>query len=88
MAIDLLAGLSLMRRFVSLVLMVMPSVVHACAVCSDGEKQNAMAFFWTTVLLTALPLGLLGGIIRWVQKRSKAMEADRLESDVGRVDHR
>ena len=68
-----------MRRLVLIALLSAPSVVQACAVCSDGEKQNAMAFFWTTVLLTALPLGLLGGIIRWVQKRTKALEAEQLQ---------
>lgn len=77
-----------MYRVVSLVLLAMPSIVQACAVCSDGEKQNAMAFFWTTVLLTALPLGLLGGIIRWVQKRSKALEAEQLHREAGRIDPR
>jgi hypothetical protein len=47
-----------------------------------------MAFFWTTVLLTALPLGLLGGIIRWVQKRSKALEAEQLQREAGHIDQR
>ena len=77
-----------MNRVVLLYFLAMPSIVHACAVCSDGEKQNAMAFFWTTVLLTALPLGLLGGIIRWVQKRSKTLEAEQLQREAGRIDPR
>ena len=55
---------------VSIVLL-SPMWAQACAVCSDGEKQNAMAFFWTTLLLTLLPLGLLAGLVRWVQKRSR-----------------
>ena len=41
-----------------------------------------MAFFWTTVLLTALPLTLLAVLIRWVQKRSNAMESEMSESKV------
>jgi len=70
-----------MRRLIFIWLLFAPTVVSACAVCSDGEKQNAMAFFWTTILLTALPLGLLGALIRWVQLRSKALEAERLERE-------
>ncbi len=50
--------------------LLLPYWAEACAVCSDGEKQNAMAFFWTTVLLTLLPLGLMAGLVRWVQKKS------------------
>jgi hypothetical protein len=83
MAADILAGLSVMCRRLSIFLLLLPSVASACAVCSDGEKQNAMAFFWTTILLTALPLGLLGGLIRWVQVRSKTLEAERLEREAG-----
>ena len=77
-----------MYRLLLVCLLAMPSLVEACAVCSDGEKQNAMAFFWTTVLLTALPLGLLGGMIRWVQKRSKALEAEQLHREAGPIDQR
>ena len=72
-----------MLRLFSICVTMLPAVATACAVCSDGEKQNAMAFFWTTVLLTALPLGLLGGLIRWVQVRTKALESERLERETG-----
>ena len=71
-----------MHRTFLLLLMFSPTLSLACAVCSDGEKQNAMAFFWTTVLLTALPLTLLAVLIRWVQKRSNAMESEMSESKV------
>ena len=63
-----------MRRLLAAsIVMISPLWAQACAVCSDGEKQNAMAFFWTTLLLTLLPLGLMAGVVRWVQKRSRQM---------------
>ncbi|MGB0646458.1 MAG: hypothetical protein ACPGQS_04740 [Bradymonadia bacterium] len=71
-----------MHRLVLLLVMFSPAISAACAVCSDGEKQNAMAFFWTTILLTALPLTLLALLIRWAQKRSSAMDTEISESEV------
>ena len=71
MAHHLLAGLSMRVVAASLVTLMLPQWALACAVCSDGEKQNAMAFFWTTVFLTLLPLGLLAALVRWVQKKSR-----------------
>ena len=75
-----------MRQFVLLLLVFGPSICTACAVCSDGEKQNAMAFFWTTVLLTALPLTLLAVLIRWAQKRSTELDSEVSEPKVSPLD--
>ena len=74
-----------MRVIVVLVFaFLLPQWALACAVCSDGEKQNAMAFFWTTVFLTLLPLGLLAGLVRWVQKKSRP-QADLEARDLSRL---
>ena len=72
----------MIRWSIGWLLLVAPTLASACAVCSDGEKQNAMAFFWTTVLLTLLPLGLLGFLIRWVQKRSAELKSNHDISDL------
>ena len=80
MAADILAGLlvttnrPLVSRLVLTLLLTAPQGALACAVCSDGEKQNAMAFFWTTILLTAIPLALLGFLVRWAQVKAKSIE--------------
>ena len=80
MAADILAGLpvtakrALLRRLAFTLLLTVPQGALACAVCSDGEKQNAMAFFWTTILLTAIPLALLGFLVRWAQVKAKSIE--------------
>ena len=73
-----------MRRLLAVSIVILSPVwAQACAVCSDGEKQNAMAFFWTTLLLTLLPLGLMAALVRWVQKRANRLR--ELESrDLGR----
>ena len=74
-----------MKTFAAyLLVFLLPHWALACAVCSDGEKQNAMAFFWTTVFLTLLPLGLLAGLVRWVQKKSRP-QADLDAPDLSRL---
>ena len=86
MAFDLLAGLLVivvtfsLKRLTFALLFALPQFASACAVCSDGEKQNAMAFFWTTILLTAIPLALLGALVRWAQVKAKSIE-DSSEDD-------
>ena len=40
-----------------------PAVARACAVCVDPEAENRAAFIFTTILLSALPLLLVGGCL-------------------------
>lgn len=43
-------------------------VAHACPVCFDPNESNRTAFYLTTILLSALPLAMGGGIFLWVRK--------------------
>lgn len=87
-ATDILAGLLVIAKRSSVsqlalaFLLAAPQISEACAVCSDGEKQNAMAFFWTTILLTAIPLALLGFLVRWAQVKAKAIESASEKEDM------
>lgn len=41
----------------------------ACAVCVVPSRDTAMAFLGTAVLLSVLPLALIGGIGVWLHRR-------------------
>lgn len=43
----------------------------ACPVCFDRDDEARIAFLATTGLLTLLPLGMVGGAVVWVRKRSR-----------------
>jgi hypothetical protein len=60
-----------------------PGIAAACSVCMSGrEDENQLAFILTTVFLTFLPLGLIGGVILWVRNRVReAEERERLRRE-------
>jgi hypothetical protein len=59
----------------SLVLLpVLPGAASACAVCFDTTAENRMAFMVTTVILSLLPLGMVGGAGVWLRKRSREQD--------------
>jgi hypothetical protein len=52
-----------------------PQVSHACAVCFSGREDEArLAFIWTTLVLTLLPLALVGGFAWWLWRRTSKHE--------------
>ena len=58
---------------VGTILIWLPSVANACAVCMSGrEEDTRFAFIWTTAFLTAMPLALVGGVILWIRRRVKS----------------
>ena len=48
-----------------------PAAARACAVCFSGSPRTRLAFFNTTMLLSLLPLGLIGGGILWLRKNAR-----------------
>ena len=59
------------------VLMLLPRLSHACAVCSTGrEDENADAFLAMTVFMTSTPLLILGGAIWWFVRRTLQRERE------------
>jgi hypothetical protein len=47
-----------------------PDVSHACSVCFSATDENRVAFLVTTILLTALPLVMIGSTIFWLWRRA------------------
>jgi len=57
-------------------LLLLPGAAWACPVCFDTTAENRMAFMQTTVLLSLLPLGMVGGVGVWIRKRARALELE------------
>jgi hypothetical protein len=51
-----------------------PEIAAACSVCFSGRDETRAAFLATTVLLSALPLAMVGSLVFWLYRRSLALE--------------
>ena len=49
--------------------------VMACAVCGAGEEASRGSYVGMSIIISLLPLVMLGGIVTWVVRASR--EADR-----------
>lgn len=55
-----------------------PSLARACAVCMSGREDDVQfAFLATTGLLSVLPLLFVGGLVWWLRRRFRELEARR-----------
>ncbi len=54
-------------------LVLVPDLAHACAVCFDQKEKNRAAFFATTVFMSLLPLGMAGGLGLWLRRRLRTL---------------
>jgi len=52
-----------------------PSSVQACAVCFSGNQETLNAYYGTAIVLSILPLAMVGGIVYWVYKKYKHVPA-------------
>jgi hypothetical protein len=63
-----------MKSFVRLLVTVgcvgvAPAVVNACSACMMADPKTAGTYLGMTLMLSALPLGLIGGLIYWLRRR-------------------
>ena len=52
-----------------------PDAASACSVCYAGAEESRKAFLFTTVLLSMLPVGMIGALAWWVWRHARAAEA-------------
>jgi hypothetical protein len=52
-----------------------PDAASACSVCYVGAEESRKAFLLTTVLLSLLPLGMIGTFAWWFWRRMRDAEA-------------
>jgi len=58
-------------------LAVLPDAASACSVCYGGAEESRKAFLFTTVLLSMLPVGMLGAFAWWVWRSIKETDGER-----------
>ena len=57
-----------------------PEIARACSVCGAGrDDETRNAFLLTTLLLSVLPLAMLGGLLAWVRWRLRQRTEDGRE---------
>lgn len=68
-----------MRRILPVViLLALPDVVDACAVCGAAVDRNKSAFVGTTILLSLLPLAMIGAGLWWIGRHAGERLAQEL----------
>jgi len=56
-----------------------PAWCQACPVCFSGSRRIRLAFFGTTILLSLLPLGMIGGGLVWLRRGAGEFLAGEFE---------
>jgi di/tricarboxylate transporter len=51
-----------------------PDAASACSVCFGGAEESRKAFLFTTVLLSMLPIGMIGALAWWVWRHAQAAD--------------
>ena len=64
------------RAFFGTVLILCPAVARACSVCFSATEQNRIAFLVTTIVLSLLPLGLIGGGLLWLRRQARQQDEE------------
>ena len=47
----------------------------ACSVCFDANAERRTAFLATTVFLTVTPIAFVLGVVWWLNRRARALDA-------------
>ncbi len=45
----------------------------ACPVCFNANEETRMAYLVTTIMLSALPLGMIGGLAFWFARQGSSL---------------
>lgn len=56
-----------------------PALARACAVCGAAVDRNQNAFLGSTILLSLLPLALIGGGLWWLARHARERLAGEFE---------
>jgi hypothetical protein len=50
------------------------NLAYACPSCASPLEENRQAFVDTTILLTVLPLAMIGSFVWWLRRRTRETE--------------
>ncbi len=59
-------------------LLALPEAAHACAVCGAAVDRSKSAFLGTTILLSLLPLAMIGAGLWWIARQAGGELAGKL----------
>ena len=68
-------------RAVALLSLLLSSPAFACAVCGGGYDPAKGSYVVMSVIISLLPLAMLGGILAWVIVRSRAADREAEQQD-------
>jgi hypothetical protein len=54
----------------------LPDAAAACSVCLGGDEDSRKAFLFTTVLLSMLPISMIGALAWWVWRSVRDADDD------------
>ena len=67
---------AVLASLAAVVAFALPGPAEACAVCMSGrEDEVQLAFILTTLLMSVLPLIVVGGFVWWLRRRLRQMES-------------
>jgi heme/copper-type cytochrome/quinol oxidase subunit 2 len=64
----------LVLAFAWLAIAALPESASACSVCYAGAEESRKAFLLTTVLLSVIPLAMIGALAWWVWRHARDAE--------------
>lgn len=59
------------RALVVAALLAVPGIAQACAACGAAADRNRSIFLFTTILLSLLPLALVGAGLLWLARHAR-----------------
>ena len=59
---------------VGLGVLLVPAKAHACSMCMLADPKTAGTYLGMTVMMSILPLSMLGGLVYWLWRRYSAPE--------------
>lgn len=63
-----------MRSFATALLFLAPAAAVACPVCGQGREGTAAALLVMTIIMSALPLLMIGGVVAYAVRRARLAE--------------
>jgi hypothetical protein len=58
------------RLTILLTVWLMPAIASACPGCFSAADSNRVAFLVTTVVMSLLPLGMIGAGLLWLRRQA------------------
>jgi len=58
---------------------VLPALAQACPMCFAGSERSRIAIFKMTIVMSLLPLGMLGTGVLWLRRGGRSFLGDEFE---------